>query len=102
MYCFSSKKITLPITRKLLKHSLFQKHYCMSLSKYQKFVAVTIGRQEIKNAPYNPRVITDEEKKNLRRLIKKHGIVETLVWNIRTGNLVGGHQRLNILDALEG
>lgn len=28
-----------------------------------------------------------------------HGLVEPLVWNRRTGNLVSGHQRIGILDA---
>lgn len=32
----------------------------------------------------------------------KVGLVQPLVWNRRTGNLVGGHQRLSQLDALEG
>lgn len=30
------------------------------------------------------------------------GFVEPLVWNRRTGNLVGGHQRLKILAARSG
>jgi hypothetical protein len=30
------------------------------------------------------------------------GLVESLIWNRRTGNLVGGHQRISILDELEG
>lgn len=73
----------------------------MAISKYQKFEAVTIKRTEIKNAPYNPRKIGDKEQKALRQSLKTHGLVETLVWNKKTGNLVGGHQRLSQLDALE-
>jgi ParB-like chromosome segregation protein Spo0J len=34
--------------------------------------------------------------------LDKYGLVEPLVWNRRTGNLVGGHQRLAILDEEEG
>jgi hypothetical protein len=34
--------------------------------------------------------------------MKKNGLVETLVVNKRTGNLVSGHQRIDLLDALEG
>lgn len=74
----------------------------MAISKFQKFEAVTIKRSEIKNAPYNPRKIGDKEQKALRKSLKTHGLVETLVWNKKTGNLVGGHQRLSQLDVLEG
>jgi len=60
------------------------------ISKYQKFEAVTIHRSEIKNADYNPRKIADHAQKGLRKSLKQNGLVETLVWNKRTGNLVGG------------
>jgi hypothetical protein len=44
----------------------------------------------------------DEHSKNLlKKSLKKSGLVETIVWNRRTGNVVGGHQRLGQLDALE-
>ena len=43
-----------------------------------------------------------EAKKRLKDGLKKHGLVSTLTWNKRTGNLVGGHQRLEQLDSLEG
>lgn len=72
------------------------------ISKYQKFEAVTINRSILKNAPYNPRTIGEKEQKALRKSLKTHGLVETLIYNKRTGNLVGGHQRLSQLDILEG
>lgn len=72
------------------------------VTKFQKFEAVTIHRSELKNAPYNPRIIDASARKKLKDKIKKVGLVETLVWNKRTGNLVSGHQRLSILDDLEG
>lgn len=71
------------------------------ISKYQKFDAITINRSLIKNAPYNPRTINEKNQKGLRKSLKDHGLVETLVWNERTGNLVGGHQRISQLDFLE-
>lgn len=40
-------------------------------------------------------------KKRLKKNIARHGLVSALTWNKRTGNLVGGHQRLEQLDALE-
>jgi len=73
----------------------------MANSKYQKFTVETINRADIKNAEYNPRVMDKEAKKRLKEGLQKHGLVSTLTWNRRTGNLVGGHQRLEQLDALE-
>jgi hypothetical protein len=72
------------------------------ISKFQKFEAVTINRNSLVNAPYNPRTIGEKAQKALRKSLKTHGLVETLIYNKRTGNLVGGHQRLSQLDVLEG
>lgn len=71
------------------------------ISKFQKFEAITIHRSMLKNAIYNPRIISDKQAKALRKSIKTHGLVETIIWNRTTGNIVGGHQRLSQLDALE-
>lgn len=73
----------------------------MAKSKFQAYDTETINRQDIKNAPYNPRIMDEKAKKRLRKNIAKHGLVAALTWNKRTGNLVGGHQRLEQLDALE-
>ena len=56
----------------------------------------------MKGADYNPRTIDKYARKKLLEKIRKVGLVETLVWNKRTGNLVGGHQRIGIMDDLEG
>lgn len=73
----------------------------MAKSKYQNYDTEIITRDMIKNAEYNPRLMDEEAKKRLRKNIAKHGLVSALTWNKRTGNLVGGHQRLEQLDALE-
>ena len=73
----------------------------MAKSKYENFEMRTISRSQIKNADYNPRIMGEKEKKRLRAAIKENGLVSALTWNARTGNLVGGHQRLAQLDALE-
>lgn len=73
----------------------------MANSKYQNFEVKNISRAEIKNADYNPRIMDKEAKKRLKEGLKKHGLVSAITWNKRTGNLVGGHQRLEQLDALE-
>lgn len=72
-----------------------------NLSRFQKFKTITINRKMIKNAPYNPRFISAENFNRLKRNLRKIGLLETLVWNKTSGNLVSGHQRLKALDILE-
>jgi hypothetical protein len=72
----------------------------MENKNFQKFEIITLKRNKIKKAPYNPRVISDEAKKKLRNNIKSVGLLTPLVWNKNTGNLVSGHQRLSALDSL--
>ena len=51
-------------------------------------------------AAYNPRKDLkpgDREYEKLRRSIAEFGYVEPVIWNRRTGNVVGGHQRLKVL-----
>lgn len=71
-------------------------------SKFEKFDFRLVHRSALKNAPYNPRQISDDAKKKLRDNIKRVGLIDPVIWNETTGNLVGGHQRLAALDALEG
>lgn len=66
----------------------------------QKFKVERLHRKQVKTAPYNPRVIDDHARKKLRENLKAMGLLDALVFNKRTGNLVSGHQRLDILDAL--
>jgi ParB-like chromosome segregation protein Spo0J len=63
---------------------------------------VTIHRRQINAAPYNPRKIGEKNRGKLRKGMLEFGMVELLVWNKRSGNLVGGHQRLSILDEENG
>lgn len=69
---------------------------------FDAYEIVEVHRGELKAAPYNPRVISEKERVKLRRGIEKHGFLAPPVWNARTGNIVGGHQRISILDALKG
>ena len=71
------------------------------ISKYQKFDTQVISRADIKNADYNPRIMDKNAKQRLKKIIREHGLVSAITWNKRTGNLVGGHQRLEQLDSLE-
>ena len=55
---------------------------------------------DLKFAPYNPRKIDDKELAKLKRSITEFGYVEPIVWNQRTGFVVGGNQRLKVLREL--
>ena len=58
---------------------------------------------EIDRAKYNPRVDLrpgDDEYDNLLHSIDKFGLVIPIVWNKRTNTVVGGHQRLTVLENL--
>lgn len=60
----------------------------------------TVKLSDIKPADYNPRVKlkkTDAVYKDLKLSIDEFGLVVPLIINEKTGNLVSGHQRLNIL-----
>lgn len=55
---------------------------------------------ELNRAQYNPRVdITDipEEYELLKGSLEEFEYIVPIVWNERTGNVVGGHQRLTVL-----
>jgi DNA modification methylase len=58
--------------------------------------------RQVNSAPYNPRKDLkrgDPEYEKLEKSIKEFDCVEPPVWNRRTGNLVGGHQRFKVLVA---
>ena len=58
--------------------------------------------QHIHPAPYNPRVSltpNDDEWKSLSNSLEHFGMVLPLIVNERTGLLISGHQRLNVLKA---
>ena len=73
----------------------------MELSKYFNSKSVELKRSQIKPASYNPRAISDEGKKALKRSIKLYGVVGGIVVNQATGyTIVGGHQKVAVLDEL--
>lgn len=63
-----------------------------------------IERKKIRDmdrAAYNPRIELipgDTEYENLRRSITTYGLIIPVVWNKRTNRVVGGHQRLTVLE----
>lgn len=74
----------------------------MELSKYIKSESVELNRSAIHFADYNPRKLSDDARKTLKRGIKKFGLVGGIVVNKRTGlTVVSGHQRLSVMDELQ-
>lgn len=51
-------------------------------------------------ADYNPRKISDRAMKGLRASLERFGELGGIVYNKRTGRLVGGHQRVKALAAM--
>lgn len=57
--------------------------------------------RDMDRAAYNPRIELipgDTEYENLRRSITTYGLIIPVVWNKRTNRVVGGHQRLTVLE----
>ncbi|WIX30372.1 site-specific DNA-methyltransferase [Bacillus amyloliquefaciens] len=56
--------------------------------------------EKINPAPYNPRIDLqpgDADYEALKNSIEQFGYIDPLIWNEKTGHLVGGHQRFKIL-----
>jgi hypothetical protein len=63
----------------------------------------TLPLSSLTPAPYNPRKVLSPKSPAYRKLkasLEAFGLVEPLVWNERTGRVVGGHARLRILKEL--
>ncbi|MDR6938490.1 DNA modification methylase [Arcanobacterium hippocoleae] len=63
----------------------------------------TMPIAELTPADYNPRKDLqpgDPEYEKLKRSLSEFGYVEPVIWNQTTGNIVGGHQRLKVLEDL--
>ena len=62
-----------------------------------------ISMEKLLPAKYNPRKDLqpgDPEFEKLKRSITEFGYVEPIIWNKRTGVVIGGHQRLKVLQHL--
>ena len=69
-------------------------------NEFEAFEIKKVKRNDIKNAPYNPRYITDNNFDGLKKAIKRYGLHTPITINKRTGNVVVGNQRLTVLDTL--
>lgn len=66
-------------------------------------VVRTLPLAQLRPAPYNPRRTLPPHSAAYRKLkasLTEFGLVEPLVWNERSGHVVGGHARLRILEEL--
>ena len=71
-------------------------------NKYFTSESVELLRSQINLHEKNPRSISTENRKALKRGIKKFGMVGGMVVNKRTRyTLVSGHQRLSVMDELQ-
>jgi ParB-like chromosome segregation protein Spo0J len=55
---------------------------------------------DLKAAPYNPRTSNKKQEKNLKESLSKFGLVEPIIFNQKTGYIVGGHFRVRELKKL--
>lgn len=60
----------------------------------------SIKISKLKAAPYNPRTSTAKQEDNLKASLEKFGVVEPVVYNKQTGNIVGGHFRVRELKKM--
>lgn len=59
----------------------------------------TVKLTDLNPAPYNPRKIDKAALAGLAASMDRFGVLEPIVWNKRSRNVVGGHQRLKVLLA---
>jgi len=73
------------------------------MPKSHQMILEVIPLTDINPAPYNPRLDLkpgDPDYEKLKKSILEFNMVEPLVYNKKSGNLVGGHQRLKVLQEL--
>ena len=73
----------------------------MAKTKLQKYEMATLKRSEILPHPKNPRQIDSKAQKTLFDKMGEVGLLQPLIVNKRTGYLLGGHQRLAVMDKHE-
>lgn len=72
----------------------------MGANRLEAFDTKVVKRNEIHEADYNPRTISDAAAKKIKRFMTKHGSWSPLVVNKQTMILVSGHQRIAAMDAI--
>ena len=67
--------------------------------KYPRLITKKIS--ELSPAKYNPRKISSDALGRLTKSLSELGNLQPITWNAKTGNIVGGHQRLKCYSALQ-
>lgn len=67
------------------------------MSKVKKHKIVRMKIAELVPNKKNPRRISDEALAGLKKSVARYGLVKPIVWNKRTKQIVGGHQRVRVL-----
>jgi DNA modification methylase len=62
---------------------------------------ITKKISELSPARYNPRKISSDALGRLTKSLSELGNLQPITWNAKTGNIVGGHQRLKCYQALQ-
>ncbi len=70
------------------------------IKKIKQAEIVTLKRSDIHIPDYNPRKIDKENAKKLKKYIKEDTLVDTIIVNKQTMNIVGGTQRITALDSI--
>lgn len=70
----------------------------MNKNDYPKLQKMKLS--ELNPAPYNPRKISSDALGRLTKSLHELGNLQPITWNAKTGNIVGGHQRLKCYQAL--
>lgn len=73
-----------------------------ALTRFERYELRQMVRRDLRGAPFNPRVLSARAKRLLRDNLSRIGLLEPPIYNLPTKYLIGGHQRLAILDSLEG
>ena len=56
-----------------------------------------ININDIHEAEYNPRTISNTELTKLKNNIQEFGIVDPIIVNLKNNTIIGGHQRYKVL-----
>jgi hypothetical protein len=65
---------------------------------YPKLISKKIN--ELVPAKYNPRKISSDSLGRLTKSLSELGNLQPITWNAKSGNIIGGHQRLKCYEAL--
>lgn len=71
---------------------------CPGAREIQQAEIMRVSFADMNPAAYNPRTITEGALMALKSSLEHFGMVQLIVWNRRTGSIVGGHQRYHLLS----